>query len=566
MAANSKSPKFDLTLIAILVMNLIRLLLQYSRLYFALAVITGIFSGASAAGLIALINTILGRDELSVKTFVWLFASLCLLRILTNFTSQVLLIRLSQNAIFELRMRLSRQILASPLRHLETTGAHRLLATLAADIQAISDTAVILPFVFINIAIIIGCQIYLFYLSPLVFAIVLGFLAIGAISYQFPTIKALSLLRKAREQEDKLFSHFRGIILGAKELKLHRQRRQAFLSEELQTSALSYRRENVLGNTVYAAAASWGQSLFFVCIGLLLFTIPSFQNISRSVVSGYALTIIYVMTPLEYIARMMPPLSKAAIALKKIQSLGLSLTTEFPLTDSTAEESYSEFCWKSLELINVSHTYYQEREDTNFILGPIDLVFYPGEIVFIVGGNGSGKSTLAKLITGLYSPETGKICFDGQLINQDNLEWYRQQFSVVFSDFYLFERLLGLESLDLDRQVQHYLCQLQLDRKVQVQQGIISTTALSQGQRKRLALLTAYLENRPIYLFDEWAADQDPLFKKVFYTQLLPELKNRGKTVLVISHDDQYFYLGDRIIKLEYGQVKYSDHNCQVSS
>jgi putative ATP-binding cassette transporter len=172
-----------------------------------------------------------------------------------------------------------------------------------------------------------------------------------------------------------------------------------------------------------------------------------------------------------------------------------------------------------------------------------------------VGGNGSGKYTLAKLITGLYIPEEGEISWDGQIISTQNREWYRQHFSVVFSDFYLFEDILGLENVNLDHQARGYLQQLQLDHKVKVEDGRLSTTALSQGQRKRLALLSAYLEDRPIYLFDEWAADQDPPFKEIFYTKLLPELRDRGKTVVVISHDDRYFYVADRIIKLDYGRI-----------
>jgi putative ATP-binding cassette transporter len=67
--------------------------------------------------------------------------------------------------------------------------------------------------------------------------------------------------------------------------------------------------------------------------------------------------------------------------------------------------------------------------------------------------------------------------------------------------------------------------------------------------------MAAYLEDRPVYLFDEWAADQDPLFKEMFYREFLPELKSRGKTVIVITHDDRYFPVADRIIKLENGQV-----------
>jgi putative ATP-binding cassette transporter len=174
-----------------------------------------------------------------------------------------------------------------------------------------------------------------------------------------------------------------------------------------------------------------------------------------------------------------------------------------------------------------------------------------------VGGNGSGKTTLAKLLTGLYAPDGGDIRFDGQLITDQNREWYSQHFSVVFSDFFLFDSLLGLKRQvsNLDATARDYLVQLQLDHKVQVKDGNLSTTSLSQGQRKRLALLTAYLEDRPIYIFDEWAADQDPMFKEVFYDRLLPELRAKGKTVIVISHDDRYYHVADRIIKLDYGQL-----------
>ena len=128
-------------------------------------------------------------------------------------------------------------------------------------------------------------------------------------------------------------------------------------------------------------------------------------------------------------------------------------------------------------------------------------------------------------------------------------------FSVVFDDAVIFESLWGLGAADLDQRAQEYLRQLELDHVVTVTNGVFSTTRLSRGQRKRLALVTAYLEDRPIYLFDEWAADQDPLFRKIFYQRLLPELKGRGKTVVAVTHDDRYFAVADQVIKLEEGKV-----------
>ena len=279
--------------------------------------------------------------------------------------------------------------------------------------------------------------------------------------------------------------------------------------------------------------------------------------IDRQTLAGYVLTFTYLIGPLDNIVNKLPVISKADVALQKIEALGFSLTSRVDSVAVAMVPPKLQSSWQRLEFKGVVLTYQGEKEDINFTIGPIDLTLQPGELVFIIGGNGSGKSTLAKLIVGLYIPEAGEIQLDGQPINQPNREWYRQHFSAVFSDFYLFERLLGFDQTDLDTQARDYLQQLQLDRKVTVEQGRLSTTALSQGQQKRLALLTAYLEDRPIYLFDEWAADQDPLFKEIFYTQFLPKLRDRGKTVLVISHDDRYFHLADRLIKLDYGRVEY---------
>ncbi|MEH2324150.1 MAG: cyclic peptide export ABC transporter [Nostoc sp.] len=536
-------------------MNLIYFLLRSSWAMVAMAIATGFLSGGCSAGLIALISHAASSGSASgLTSIIWGFAGLAIVALITSIISQVMLIRLSQNAVLQLRMRLSRQILASELSHLERLGNPRLLATLTEDIQAVANAVYQMPFIFINLAIVLGCIAYITWLSWLVLLMVCGISVVAIASCQWLLNKGGQLLALAREDEDHLFKHFRTISEGVKELKLNYRRREDFLEEKLQSTANEFRHHNVNGLILFAITSSWGQLVFFFALGFVLFALPNILTINPETLSGYILTFTYLVLPMDNIISKLPLLSKASIALQKIESLGLSLASK---TEISTVPPAIKSDWHTLKLENITHTYYTEQEDNSFIFGPIDLTLYSQELVFIVGGNGSGKSTLAKLITGLYIPDNGKIWFDDELISEHNREWYRQHFSVVFSDFYLFEELLGLKNYDLDSQATKYLKQLQLDHKVKVENGQLSTTALSQGQRKRLALLTAYLEDRPIYLFDEWAADQDPVFKEIFYTQLLPELRSRGKTVLVISHDDRYFHLANRIIKLDYGQIEY---------
>lgn len=536
-------------------MNLIWLLIRASWFTVAIAGFTGLVSGAGSAWLIALINGAVSNDSIETNNLVWGFAGLALVVLFTSIISQVFLIRLAQGAVYDLRMRLSSWILSSPLRHLEELGANRLLATLTDDVQSVSSTVFVIPFLCVDIAIIVGCFIYLGWLSWVALLVIAVFIAVVIFIIQRLLEKGEGFMKLAREEQDRLFKHFRAITEGTKELKLHAARRQAFLREELQPTAESSRYYNMVSLTIFALTSGSGQLFFFIVMGLLVFGLPQVVKMNTPILSGYVLTLTYLMRPVGSIIEMLPSLSRASVALQKIETLGLSLASRSETTSNALTDS--QLSWSRLELIKITHTYRGEREDSSFILGPIDLTFYAGELVFLVGGNGSGKSTLAKLIAGLYIPETGEVHLDGKPITGENREWYRQHFSAIFSDFYLFERLLGINSDNLDPQVQHYLVQLQLNHKVQVKDGVLSTTALSQGQRKRLALLTAYLENRPIYLFDEWASDQDPHFRDIFYKQLLPELKRRGKTVFVISHDDRYFHVADRMVKLDYGQVEY---------
>lgn len=294
----------------------------------------------------------MSRNTPATSQLAWGFTGLVLVTFATGFVSRFLLVRLSQNAVYELRLRLSGWILSCPLRHLEELGANRLLATLTDDIQAIAIAVFNIPFFCINIALIVGCLVYLSWLSGIVFLITFVFLVVAIGTVQFLVTQAEQLLKLSREEQDRLFKHFRAITDGIKELKLHALRREAFLHEELQATAASSRDYRVTGLTMFAIALSFGELLFFVILGLLVFGLPQLTTVNTAVLSGYVLTIIYLTRPLQGILEILPALSQASVALQKIDTLGLSLASH---AETTVGAELVPSAFKSLELCQITH-------------------------------------------------------------------------------------------------------------------------------------------------------------------------------------------------------------------
>jgi putative ATP-binding cassette transporter len=517
------------------------------------ATVLGAISGLASTWLITVINHVVSGDPIPLATLEREFIVLVAVVAVARFLSSSVLVALGARAANTLQINLARRILAAPLRRLEEVGTHRLLAALVDDVGMVSATMTVMPNTLINTVVVIGCLSYLGWLSRPMLALVLAALALGVATYRIAVVAGSRRQRRARDMEDELFEHLRGVTQGTKELKMRRRRRHDFIAL-LESVAVAFRGFRVAAQRFFIAAGTAGNFLFFTVIGITLFWAPFAGHLSVEARNGYVLVLLYMIGPLQAVLNTLPDISLAEVAVRKIERLGISLLEE---SDREAPLPAAGE-WQGIELSGVTHTYQREdEEEGTFTLGPLDLKLSPGELVFVIGGNGSGKTTLLKLIIGLYLPQQGSMTWDGEPLSAERLEAYRQLFAVVFSDFYLFEKLFGLDSPSLEAQARRYLGELRLKHKVRVEGGRLSTTELSQGQRKRLALLTAYLEDSSIFVFDEWAADQDPEFKEVFYFQLLPELKARGKTIIVISHDDRYYHVGDRIIKLESGQVLY---------
>lgn len=537
-------------------LKLFVMLLRMSRRAVVLTLLFGLASGASSAALLSLINQALTRPYEDRSQLGLAFCGLAVLAMLTRAGSQVLLNGMHQDIVMDLRQRLARQFLATSLRHLEQTGSHRLLSSMSSDTVMVGVGMTALPEVFISITIVTGSLVYLAWVSWKMLLVMLGFLVAGSLGFSRATTPAIKLRHHVRYNENVLFKRFQSLMDGAKELRLHRPRRNEFLERVLDPLVHDIRTQWVRAENVFALANSGGMFIYMFVIGLLLFVMPRFSPVSPASLVSYTLVILYVQQPLSIILGSMAYVSRAVVALENLQKLGLTLIPENETPPALPAETATRMrSFHTLELRGITHTYRRENDDGSFTLGPIDLTVNRGELLFLVGGNGSGKTTLAKLLTGLYAPEGGQMLVDGQPIRDEERDEYRQIFSAVFFDFHLFDQLLGLGSSEQLEQARHYLSKLLLDRKVKIENGSFSTTELSQGQRKRLALLTAYLEDKPFYIFDEWAADQDPNFKEIFYKEILPDLKRLGKTVLVISHDDRYFHLADRLLHIDSGRL-----------
>lgn len=526
-------------------------LIAQSRALFSAATFTSVISGACGVLLIAQINLALTAEAADRAGHWRVFALVALLSLVANMVSAVLFERLSQRAHAALRGYVSGRVLQADFRGIEQTGAGRIQSALSEHSANVAQFFVSLPAILTNAVVVLGCLVYMAMLSWQVFLYALGAIGLGSLGYHYAHLRAIRHLDLAAREQDQLFGHFRALTDGAKELRLNRDKRAAFADQVLGQAIETVRRERALGMSIFVTASSWGNFLIYAFIGLVLFVLVGDVSDSTRVMTGFALIFVYMVAPLEVLLMNIPRANLAQVSARQIQSILDQLPAAAAATAGGRPDALRE-----LVLRGVTHRYYHEQSDDFFTLGPIDLRFTPGEVVFLVGGNGSGKTTLAKLLVGLYGPEGGEIVVNGEVVEEGARDDYRQYFTAIFSDFHLFDRLMETGRKDLDAEGNRLIARLHLQHKVQVRDGAFTTRALSQGQRKRLALVVAYLEDRPFLVFDEWAADQDPVFKEVFYREVLPELRALGKTVLVISHDDRYFHLADRLLHMENGRLR----------
>jgi len=492
-------------------------------------------AGLSSAGVLAVINAaaeIAASDEQSIRYLV-LFAIVVALYIISQRYIMTESARHVENILHSIRCRLADKIRLCDLAVFERIGRAEIYASVAKETQLISQSAMLLV-IGVQSAILVGFTIlYVAWLSKIAFAITLVVTWITLSIYFTRQRENERRLHTVMERENRLLDSFTDIIDGLKEVKMNWGRSSDLHLHVCQLSS-SARDLKIDIQQKLANQFIFTQAMTYLLLATLVFLLPKLAPGFSEVVVKSTTAILFILGPMSTIIASIPVMTNANVAAENIEQLESLLGEHQPPATPHGQRIEGFEC---IEFDAVTFEYSERFGERGFSIGPIDLVLNAGDVVLLSGGNGSGKSTFLKLVGALYQARSGTIRIDGAPLERVDLRDYRNLFSTVFSDYHLFRRLYGFYSVDEVR-VRELLEYLEIDDKTGLMNGEFQTLDLSAGQRKRLALAVAMLEDHPIVLLDEWAAEQDPIFRRKFYSEIIPDLQRAGKTIVAVTHDD----------------------------
>jgi putative pyoverdin transport system ATP-binding/permease protein len=484
--------------------------------------------------------------------FFFMFIVICALYVVCKQYTLTQTTIMAESVVRKVRIRLIDKLRRTELRSLESLGQGDIFARITQDTDLISLTASDVIYVFESILSALALFFYTAFISLTGFVFIVIFVIVLYTAFFFNYLKIQEKLNAARLKEADFFDALNDTLSGFKEIKINSRTNNALFADietlSKETEALKTESESKIDNNVLLTF------IFFEgLLAVVVFGVPLFSSAHSEVIIQLVAVMLFVFGMLNGISRGMPVVITTNVAVENLERLESKLDSFGACTEMTVPDISEDF--RDITLDSVSFQYAGEEEETLFLTGPIDLSIRQGEVLFIVGGNGSGKSTLLKLLTGLYYPLAGgRILLDGQTVSKETYQAYRELFSIIFTDFHMFKKLYGLDAID-EHRVKHLLKEMDIHTKTDYVDGRFTNIDLSTGQRKRLAYITALLEDKPIYVFDEWAADQDPEYRRHFYERFLEDLKAMNKTIIAVTHDDRYFDRADRVIKMEEGKV-----------
>jgi putative ATP-binding cassette transporter len=538
-------------------MKLLDLLRKESKASGLKLAIMSTLAGLSNAAVLAIINS--ASEQIAKHSENIQYVAYFALSMATYIVSQKYILTTSSTEveyiIDRFRVRLVKKIRNCDLALLENLGRTELYSSISKETLTISQAVTTLVMGMQSAILILFTSFYLAWLSLPAFLISVLFVTVSISIHFERSIEINEQFHEATRRENSLMDALTDFLNGFKEVKMNTAKGNALLEhiEKLSKATADIKIKTL---TFHASHLIFSQGSFFLLLATIVFIVPRFTPMYDDVLVKMTTAILFLIGPITAMAGSIPVLAAANAAAENIYALEAKLTGASASVSERTNSAYPRQEIKEFQSISFNNVFYSYQDLSGsipFSVGPINLTIRSGEMIFVSGGNGSGKSTFLKLLTALYYPVSGVIKINDAILSDGNREAYRNLFSVIFTDYHLFKKIHGLQKIDPEK-ISQLLNELELTGKTRYVGEEFETLELSTGQKKRLALLVSLLEDKAIYIFDEWAADQDPIFRRKFYEEILPSLKAAGKTIIAVTHDDKYFDIADRRLKMAEGR------------
>ena len=510
-------------------------------------------SGIANSLLLVILNeaaTVLQNGEMELQLFAQYFLTF-LLFIFAQRTAQKEAVTAVEYALQNVRVRLANKVRQADLRTVESLGDIGSYSSLTQGANTIAQSVMYMITGVESLMVLIFANLYLLWLSPSSFmvAIVLIIITITLLVRHYQ--KTFDELSEASQKEGQFFAQFTSMLSGFKQLKMSRKESDEMFNH-VETVATETSRLKSRSNVRLLEDILLTNVTFYLLLMLVVFVLPTFITAHEENLFQVIATILFMMEPVYSISSALPNVSKTNVAISGLYRLESHLDSQSIVPNTASRVNADDV--ESIQLNQVIFRYKNVKKKALFQTGPLNLTINKGEVTFITGGNGSGKSTLLKLLTGLYPLDQGNIELNTQQLAAEDFQNYRELFSVVFNDFHLFKRLYGLNE-NSEALINEWLAIMELEHQTAFLDGGFTNTDLSTGQRKRLAFIAAIIQQRPILILDELAADQDAAFRKRFYQEIIPKLKAEGKTIIAVTHDEMYFDVADHLLQMDAGKL-----------
>ena len=540
---NSKNPSHS---------NKMNLLKGHTGKY-SLFVTLGFIAAVANTAIIYIINQIItgyvDQSGMGQEPYLWYFGGALVLFFTSRWMVSYGMVGFMQDLLHKIRLQVVDMVLRSPFHSL-VSNKEKVYTALTRDTNNIVNASINMVDLLTNAILVVMCLVYMAVLSWKLLLAFVGMLVLAIAVYALSEKKAVALFNQAMSNDDAFVKNLNELLTGFKEVIISRKKGTDIRDKRMKPALDAAIGLNKKALVFHLNNRIIGQMAFYVFIGALLFVLSQPMGVENSTIISFVFVLLYIWSPIESVVLMVPSLSQARISFSRLEALRNSLSE----TDHGYEQEARQIDFASLEVQGMDYQYKTNEEEIPFRVGPNNFRLDQGEVIFIYGGNGSGKTTFVNMLIGLFMADQGALKVNGEALGTDRFADYRGLFAPVFSDFHLFDEAFGMDSFDKEKAVE-YLRLFELEEKVSLAEHGFNTTNLSTGQRKRLALITAMLEKKPILVLDEFAADQDPYFRKKFYQELLPFMKQEGFTVMAITHDDNYYHHADKIYKMDEGQL-----------